>query len=271
MKYIYVILAVMIFFSSCMKKAPDNSTDVKHYGVFIGANTEKLLSLKNYDILVVDAEALTSENIDMLHKNGNTEIFSYLNIGSVEEFRSYYNEFLPYTIGEYENWEDEKWVDVSSKPWQDHISEATDKLIGKGIDGIFADNSDVFYVFPEPEIYDALISIYNSFSAKEINVIVNGGDMFISEALKNNNIPKCIKGVNQENVFTSIDFQNQTFGESSSEDRAYFFEYLDNCAVHGINVYLIEYGATGKLKKEINDYCRKNGFYCYYADSLNLD
>lgn len=271
MKFIYVIMSVMLFFSSCMSKTSEKSAKSEPYGVFIGADKEKLLSLKNYDVLVIDAEALTSKEIDQIHKNGNTEIYSYLNIGSVEEFRSYYDDFLPYTIGDYENWEDEKWVDVSSELWQEHISEAADELIGKGIDGIFADNTDIYYVFPEPEIYDALTDIFNSFSEKEISVIVNGGDMYITEAIKNNKIPKCIKAVDQETVFTSIDFEHHTYGKSSSEDREYFFEYLDNCALHGIDVYLIEYGAKGKLKKEINDYCNKNGFYCYFADSLELD
>lgn len=84
-------------------------TDVRHpYGVFIGAEKEKLLSLNNYDVLVIDAELLTAENIDVIHQNGNNEIYSYLNIGSVEDFRSYYEEFLPFTIGEYEDWDNEK-------------------------------------------------------------------------------------------------------------------------------------------------------------------
>lgn len=271
MKKILFLLSIMIILTSCTKLTINPANAKYHYGVFIGAEKEKLLSLKSYDLLIVDAESLSSADIESIHKNGNSKIYSYLNIGSIEEFRSYYDEFLPYTIGEYENWEEEKWVDVSSELWQARISSAADELINKGIDGIFADNSDIYYIFPKQEIYNSLISIFNSLYEKGIDVIVNGGDMFISETIKNNSIPKCIIAVTQESVYTSIDFQNNTFGESRNEDREYYLDYLDNCARNGLAVYLIEYGVSNRLKEEIDSYCTQKGFYCFYADSLNLD
>lgn len=116
MTKILVLISAVIYFTACTVKTTEKLTDVRHpYGVFIGAEKEKLLSLNNYDVLVIDAELLTAENIDVIHQNGNNEIYSYLNIGSVEDFRSYYEEFLPFTIGEYEDWDNEKWIDVSSE------------------------------------------------------------------------------------------------------------------------------------------------------------
>ena len=106
MTKILVLISAVIYFTACTVKTTEKLTDVRHpYGVFIGAEKEKLLSLNNYDVLVIDAELLTAENIDVIHQNGNNEIYSYLNIGSVEDFRSYYEEFLPFTIGEYEDWD----------------------------------------------------------------------------------------------------------------------------------------------------------------------
>ena len=145
MKWIITILVGLLFGTSCAPGIPDNTADLMKYGVFIGADEEKLFSLKDYDVLIVDAENLTKQGVDRIHKNGNKQIYSYLNIGSVEEFRSYYDDFLSLTIGEYENWDDEKWVDISSEEWQKHISETADSLIRTGIDGIFADNSDIYY------------------------------------------------------------------------------------------------------------------------------
>lgn len=271
MKQIFFLLSIVIILSSCTKQTTNPTNAKNHYGVFIGAEKEKLMSLKNYDILIIDAESFSSAEIESIHKNGNSKVYSYLNIGSIEEFRNYYDEFLPYTIGEYENWEDEKWMDVSSEQWQAHISSTADELINKGVDGIFVDNTDIYYVFPKQEIYNSLISIFNNLYEKGVKVIVNGGDVFISETIKNNSIPKCINAVTQESVFTSIDFQNNTFGESKQEDREYYFDYLENCARNGLDVYLIEYGASKKLKEEIDSYCTKKGFYCFYAYSLNLD
>ena len=271
MKWIITILVVLLFGTSCAPGIPDNTADLMKYGVFIGADEEKLFSLKDYDILIVDAENLTKQGVDRIHKNGNKLIYSYLNIGSVEEFRSYYDDFLSLTIGEYENWDDEKWIDISSEGWQKHISETADRMIEKGIDGIFADNSDIYYCFHEPKIYNSLIEIFNTFSEKNIKVIVNGGDVFISEAIENGSIPACIYAVNQENVFTSTNFDEKTFGENNSEVRDYYFEYLDACADNGLDVFLIEYGASDNLTAEITAYCKKNEFACYFAKSLALD
>ena len=271
MKWIITILASLLFGTSYTPIIPDNTRDLMKYGVFIGADEDRLYSLKDYDVLIVDAENLTEQSVEIIHKNGNKQIYSYINIGSIEEFRSYYNDFLPYTIGEYENWDDEKWVDVSSEAWQKHISETADCLIEKGIDGIFADNSDIYYRFHEPKIYDSLIEIFNTFSEKNIKVIVNGGDVFISEAIENGSIPACIYAVNQESVFTSTNFDEKTFGENNSEVRDYYFKYLDACADNGLDVFLIEYGASDNLTAEITAYCKKNEFACYFAKSLALD
>lgn len=79
MTKILVLISAVIFFTACTVKTTEKLTDVRHpYGVFIGAEKEKLLSLNNYDVLVIDAELLTAENIDVIHQNGNNEIYSYL-------------------------------------------------------------------------------------------------------------------------------------------------------------------------------------------------
>ena len=272
MTKILVLISVVIFFTACTVKTTEKLTDVRHpYGVFIGAEKEKLLPINNYDVLVIDAELLTAEDIDAIHQNGNNEIYSYLNIGSVEDFRIYYEEFLPFTIGEYKDWDNEKWIDVSSEKWQTHIVEAADELVDKGVSGLFVDNTDVYYVFHEQKIYNALLDIFNAFTEKGIKVIVNGGDVFISEVINNRSIPTCIKAVNQETVFTSINFDDKSFGENNWENREYFIEYLNVCKQNGMDVLLIEYGTNDKLREKIMDYCNKNDYVCYFADSLALD
>lgn len=261
MTKILVLISAVIYFTACTVKTTEKLTDVRHpYGVFIGAEKEKLLSLSNYDVLVIDAELLTAENIDVIHQNGNNEIYSYLNIGSVEDFRSYYEEFLPFTIGEYEDWDNEKWIDVSSEKWQTHIVEAADELVDKGVSGLFVDNTDVYYAFHEQKIYNALLDIFNAFTEKGVKVIVNGGDVFISEVINNCSIPTCINAVNQETVFTSINFDDKSFGENNWENREYFIEYLNVCKQNGMDVFLIEYGANDKLREKVMDYCNENDY-----------
>ena len=118
---------------------------IEKYGIFLGVEKENLKKIKDYDLIVIDADNLDKDDIKSLKKQGNKKIFSYINIGSVEEFREYYNDFKNSTLEDYENWEDEKWVDVTNKKWKKHIANLSKKLKFKGIDGFFADNMDVYY------------------------------------------------------------------------------------------------------------------------------
>jgi len=211
------------------------------------------------------------EEIAHLHANGNTNILSYLNIGSIETFRDDYKEFEEITLGDYENWDEEKWVNVADKRWQKRIKNKAQLLLQKGIDGFFLDNADVYYQYQTPAIYQGLMSILREIHQEHKPIIINGGDTFITEAIKQNAISGIVTGVNQESVFTEIHFKTNTFGAKPAEDRAYFMEYLAQCKTYGLTVYLLEYGANKKLEKEIKAYCERNGFIYDISHSLQLD
>ena len=104
----------------------------------------------------------------------------------------------------------------------------------------------------------------------KIDIIINGGDTFVSRCIENKTATELFDGVNQECVFTDIDFENKTYKEKDESDRGYFKEYLSNVKKHIPEVYLIEYGANSKLIKEIENYCNENGFYWYNAKDLEL-
>ena len=59
------------------------------YGVFLNADASSLERFKRYDLIVIDAQYFTKKDIESLHQNG-TKVYTYLNIGSVENFREYY-------------------------------------------------------------------------------------------------------------------------------------------------------------------------------------
>ena len=102
-------------------------------------------------------------------------------------------------------------------------------------------------------------------------IIINGGDTFITEAMQQDSIKGIVNGINQESVFTEIHFKNNTFGAKPVEDRGYFMEYLAQCKTYGLTVYLLEYGATKKLTKEIKAYCERNEFIYDISYSVELD
>ena len=246
----------------------------KDYGVFIGA--DNINKIKGYNVVVVEPASIDVSSVELLHKT-NEKIYAYLNIGSLENYRPYFNEFKEKTLGLYENWEDEYWVDVSDVAWQNLIVDKLGRdIVDKGFDGFFIDNCDVYYYYPTEEIFNGLSSILqglrslNMTKKYKIDIIINGGDTFVSRCIENKTATELFDGVNQECVFTDIDFENKTYKEKDESDRGYFKEYLSNVKKHRLKVYLIEYGANSKLIKEIKNYCNENGFHWYNARGLDL-
>lgn len=246
----------------------------KDYGVFIGA--DNIDKIKGYNVVVVEPASIDIGGVESLHKT-NEKIYAYLNIGSLENYRPYFNEFKEKTLGLYENWEDEYWMDVSDVAWQKLIVDKLGRdIVDKGFDGFFIDNCDVYYYYPNEEIFNGLSSILqglrslNMTKKYKIDIIINGGDTFVSKCIENKTATELFDGVNQECVFTDIDFENKTYKEKDESDREYFKEYLSNVKKYIPEVYLIEYGANSKLIKEIENYCNENGFYWYNAKDLEL-
>lgn len=263
-KQIIVILITIIILSGCSAK--------EDYGVFLGLDNSNLEIFTFYDTVVIDAQYFSKEDVEFLHEN-DVKVLSYLNVGSIENFRDYYEDFEYLTLGIYENWEEEKWVDVSVQEWQDFICGTIAKEIyEKGIDGFFVDNCDVYYNYNNEEIYQGLVNILGNISNYDKDVVINGGDKFVARYIEENaGISGVLTGINQEEVFSTYDFNAGISSKSSDEEREYYQNYIDKCSRLGADVYLIEYTNDIKIIKEVEKYCNKRGFKYYIADSIELN
>ncbi|MCR4697398.1 MAG: endo alpha-1,4 polygalactosaminidase, partial [Lachnospiraceae bacterium] len=102
-------------FNACDKEENTDEQDTvitksgygSRYGVFLSYEGD-LRRFADYDEIVIDAQYFTKEQITE-YKKGGHKVYSYLNIGSLETFRPYYNEFVDITLSDYENWEEERW------------------------------------------------------------------------------------------------------------------------------------------------------------------
>jgi len=257
--------------SSATATPSPTTNGMESYGVFIGLDPEDMARLSGYELVVIDAAYFSAEQIAQMHDSGQT-VYTYLNIGSVERFRDYYKEYEPLTLGVYEDWPDERWVDVSQPEWQDFIvNTLAASLAAKGVDGFFLDNADVYYVYPRDEIYQGLTDILTGLDGYGLPLIINGGDAFVRKLMDDGQI-NLIDGVNQESVFTSIDFDTETFGTQDAENHEYYLEYLNRCRDAGLKVYLLEYATDPvAVETQIAAYCGENGFQYYISDDLELD
>ncbi len=136
-KIIYVLILILstALLSACSASTSDSTGK---YVVLIGEDSEITEKLSDIDLLVIDAEYFSQNDIARLRENGVREIYSYINIGSIESFRSYDTDFEKYTLGAYENWPEEKWIDVSAPEWQACTASRVDSLVQKGVDGFLS-------------------------------------------------------------------------------------------------------------------------------------
>lgn len=265
---IFVIVLISGYF--LIKDSNTSTFEKNDYGVFLNADASSLKQLKNYDLIVIDAQYFTKSDIELLHQNG-TKVYTYINIGSIENFREYYTSYEKLTIGRYEHWDEEKWVDVADPDWQKFMKQLSQELFEKGVDGFFIDNCDVYYYAPRESIFEGLTAILQNIMTFDKAVIINGGDTYVTEySERYGAIDHIMTGVNQESVWSAIDFDKGTFYEQTKETRDYYCNYLEACQADGMDVYLLEYTTDKKLIQKIKKYCNEHDFHFYVSNSLEL-
>ena len=276
-----VLVAVLVLCGCCFAGGvrPERAFDAP-YGVFIGMRggealrDERVLRTR---VLVVDPAHFEEREIASLKESGHT-VYGYLNVGSLEAFRPYYGRFRRFVLGRYENWDGEWWVDVSAAPWRDFVvSELAAEYVRKGIDGFFVDNCDVYHYKKSRGIFDGLTEALRRLSGYGLEVLINGGDEYATAALEEyGSIAGLFSGVNQETVFTRINFdklnfETGAFGRSREEDRRYFLSYLEKMEGAGAKVRLLEYTRDADLAREIERFCKARGWECFISGSVELD
>ncbi len=243
---------------------------MREYGVFLGIGADQADRLDEYRLVVIEPSEFSAEQVGELHRAGKT-VYGYLNIGALEEYRPYYGRFQDLTLGTYEDWPDERWVDVSSSMYQNFIvDELGRQYADMGFDGFFLDNADVYHQYPTEDIFQGLCSILHGLGSYGIPLIINGGDTFVLRCIEEGVALSLFDGINQETVFTSIDFENGTYGLQAEEASAYYQGYLVRAKEYGLSVYLLEYGADQALSNKIDAYCLENGFLWCNAEGLEL-
>ena len=271
---ISVICAIVLIVLTCctgIAGAEQAPTFKYPYGVFLSI-CENIEQFADYEIVVIDAQYYPKEELDAFRSKGH-KVFSYINIGSLEDFRDYYDEYKDLSLGAYEHWEEEVWVDVSQKRWQDFmLNDIAAGLLEKDIDGFFVDNCDVYYVHPKEEILEGLTVIMKGLKATGKKVIINSGDTFLDAYCEQGGKwDDVISGINQESVFSTILWDEGTFGTAEPEDHEYFVSYIDRYGSQGAEIYLLEYTIDEELMKEIKAFCEERGYTYYVADSIELD
>ena len=271
-KYISIISLALVtcIFNGCVDV--DTEKYKNEYGVYLSDNYSELPEDVSCETIVIDAQYYSKKEIAEL-KETNGTVLSYLNVGSIEDFRDYFPEYEDLILGPYESWEEEYWINVADERWQDFVVKDLAKpILNKGVDGFFIDNTDVYYNYNNDGVYQGLTNILMQLKNSKAQIVINGGDAYVSKYLEENgNLDGILDGVNQESVFTSIDFDNKSFAENDEDTRDYYLEYLNSVMSDGKKAYVLEYTDDDKLKDYVIKECHKKGFIVYVSDSIELD
>ena len=246
------------------------------YGVFLDYDGD-LSELEDYNYIVIDALYHSRDEITDFNCGYQRYVYSYINIGSIEDFRDYYDDYADLALGDYENWDGEEWIDVSDERWQNFIlNELAPELLAKGINGFFVDNCDVYYNYPTEDILNGLAVIMRGLKGMGCDVIINGGDAFLDAYCASmGSWTDVITGINQESVFSYIDWDNGSLTYATEEDKAYFRDYIERYGDQGAYIFLIEYVDNADehrtLRSSIKNYCEEHDYLYYISDSIDLN
>lgn len=278
-KLTLIMLTLTMLFMSCGKTEAADGAETgseataarQDFGVFLSVEYDQLPKNTSYDVLIIDAQYYTAEQIAALKKT-NGQVYSYLDVGSLEDFRDHYDDFKEYALAPYENWSEEYWMDVTNTKWQQFILRTlAPNLVNKGVDGFFIDNVDVYYHYTNDDVFNSISVILTGLKSTGKKVIINGGDTYVSKYLEDNGtLDPVLDGVNQESVYTSINWEEHTFGRSDEEDMEYYLTYLKDVKDDGKEVFLLEYTDDDELAAEIKDNCKKLGYHLFVSDDLQL-
>ena len=280
MKKLLFLLTTPLLFTGCSNKGTPEPLEVfegSDYGAFLGRSDNDVNYFKNYSFVSLELDEFTDTNISRLANKG-VQFFAYLNIGSLETYRDYYEEYESFTFKDYDEWPDEKWIDVSNQSWQNFVVNTLAKgFKERNAFGVYLDNIDVYTIAKEEgknftAYAEGLKNIIKGVSNLGLKVMINGGSEFLDDMNdENSDVFDYIWAYHQEEVFSLItDYEHNGFGKQTDEDREYYQQIASMMKEKGKQIFFLEYTIDTDLKKEIRNYCNSHEYHFYIATDVDL-
>jgi len=237
-----------------------------------------LAKCRKNDLAVIDTEG-HELSVKEAVKRG-VHVYGYLNVGAIEDGRSYYENFHHIRLAKYSGWDGEYWINPTAKEWQEHCIALAKQIKATGAIGLYLDNTDIYYMcqqgFREEKtkmlrsapsaqaVYNALSSIILKINALGLIVMPNGGDVFLRKFMTAH--PGVIATINQEGVFyETLDKKNK------SADTKYYKDWCKwaDKRISG-KVRLIEYVSSKTEQAKIKAYCLAKGWDVFFSPHKEL-
>lgn len=219
---------------------------VSYYG------DDDIEALRQFDLIDIDAEAgagnYTQDEINALKADGKI-VVSYLNIGAIETFRSYWGPGQVYKLDPYGGWPDEYWADTSQSGWQDLIISEAGKLLAKGVDGFYLDNLDVAEKYGDrPELRRGVVTIIERLRKtypQAILIAQNGLFLRNDEGSGKKRVYAYLDGWAQEEVFTTYE---DGYRKVAKEQTDAYVAALQDLQRQGLITFCLDYADSVSLR-----------------------
>lgn len=278
MKKLFVLFITPLLLCGCKPRGvPEPERHYDDYGAFLGRSDNDVTSFSNYSYISCELDEFGDSNISRLNSKG-VHFLAYLNVGSLETYRDYYEDYESLTFKDYDNWPDERWIDVSNTDWQNFVVNTLAKNFkDRGAFGVYLDNVDVYSVAKEENLnYSAfeqgIKKIIEGITDLGLFVMINGGAEYL-EDIKDDEDDAIgrIWGYHQEEVFSLItDYENNGFGKQTTEDSDYYKEIAAMMKSLGKEVFLLEYTTDNQLIDCIKSHCDALGYHYYISNNVDL-
>jgi uncharacterized protein (TIGR01370 family) len=240
-----------------------NSKNKKSFLVCYGKL--KPADVSDYNYLIVEPAFYTRKDIDDFQQQNNY-VLSYISLGEINEYATFFNEVKPFLLGKNNNW-GSYYLNLEKEETQVILKKQIDQLIEIGYNGIFFDNLDNFGIYGE--LYDQkkslikfITTIFKTYPNKIF--IQNAGLEFIDHT------HKYTKAILLESVVSTYNFETKTYGLRSEND----FENRKNNIItiekkYKTPILLLEYANTKTLCTLIKNKL-KHMTTNYYISTIDL-
>lgn len=214
-------------------------------GNLSGGPGEVAARLGKYDLVVVDGELASADEVAALRAQGTT-VLAYLSVGTIEKWRSWYRELKPFRLSPWADWKDEWFADVS-KPKLRRIltTQIAPQVLAKGFDGLFLDNVDMIETrnhIPQRDGMRKLVLALSDLAHEQDRLLFTQNGAW---GLKKLGLLDAIDGWNREDVTWTYDFDDRRYVPTRPGQQKSALRELSAMAARGLVTTSADYTRAG--------------------------
>jgi uncharacterized protein (TIGR01370 family) len=217
-------------------------------GNLSGGPEEVAERLGAYDLVVVDGEYASAEEIAAVQARGTT-VLGYLSVGTIEKWRSWYPRVKRYRLGAWADWKDEWFADVSEPALREILSgEIAPQMLAKGFDGLFLDNVDMIEAHkhvPQRSGMRELVLALSDLTRSQGRYLFAQNGLW---GLRKLGLVDAIDGWNREDVTWTYDFDRRRYMRNPRAERRTALRELAQMAARGLVTTTADYTREGDTK-----------------------